>query len=360
MGVIRVLLAIAVVLVHVGGVWGYQMIDGVIAVQAFYIISGFYMSLIINEKYNQKKSYGLFISNRLLRIFPTYFLIAIITILVITILNNTGNKQEFFTKFPDLSFGSKAFILFVNTFIIGQDVAMFVGLDASGSIHFVRHYLLSTPPVFTLLICPAAWSLGVELMFYLVAPFLVKRKIQVILFLMFLSLVLRLIIYKTGHYYDPWTYRFFPTELLFFLLGNISYRIYKRLIGYKRTPKIGMYSMFGFILCIILFRYIPGSYEIKQYLFYVLFTFFVAAIFIYTKNNPVDRFIGELSYPIYLFHISIILYFIPLFGLKFSNGSLKSLAALLLTIIFSTILVQYLIRPIDNYRNKRILLISKA
>ena len=41
-----------------------------------------------------------------------------------------------------------------------------------------------------------------------------------------LSLALRFIIYYPMHLkFDPWTYRFFPTELTLFLMGMLSFRL---------------------------------------------------------------------------------------------------------------------------------------
>ena len=46
MGVIRFLLACGIVLCHSSLIFGYTPLSGSLAVQCFYIISGFYMSLI--------------------------------------------------------------------------------------------------------------------------------------------------------------------------------------------------------------------------------------------------------------------------------------------------------------------------
>ena len=56
MGILRFILALAVVFVHTGHIYGSdfygtRLMGGVVAVQAFYIISGFYMALILNTKY---------------------------------------------------------------------------------------------------------------------------------------------------------------------------------------------------------------------------------------------------------------------------------------------------------------------
>lgn len=71
MGSLRFLLAIAVVIDHSGPIFGVESVGGSTAVQAFYIISGFYMSLILSEKYvGANGGYSLFFTNRLLRLFP--------------------------------------------------------------------------------------------------------------------------------------------------------------------------------------------------------------------------------------------------------------------------------------------------
>ena len=50
------------------------MIAGNTAVKAFFIISGFYMTLVLSSKYERKRhSLWLFYSNRVLRIYPMYY-----------------------------------------------------------------------------------------------------------------------------------------------------------------------------------------------------------------------------------------------------------------------------------------------
>ena len=95
MGTIRLILATAVIIFHSSSIFGIQSVGGQIAVQAFYIISGFYMALILNEKYiGINNSYKLFISNRFLRIYPIYWIVFIITIIA-SIASNiyTNGKQ---------------------------------------------------------------------------------------------------------------------------------------------------------------------------------------------------------------------------------------------------------------------------
>ena len=65
MGVIRFLFALTVLLSHEVDLFGLTLTGSIIAVQCFYIISGFYMGIILEEKY-KLSDYKLFISNRFL------------------------------------------------------------------------------------------------------------------------------------------------------------------------------------------------------------------------------------------------------------------------------------------------------
>ena len=75
MGTIRLLLALAVVFTHS---YGYLFTGGKLAVQLFYIISGYLMSLILLNNKTYSNLYK-FYSNRLLRLFPVYWGVAILT-----------------------------------------------------------------------------------------------------------------------------------------------------------------------------------------------------------------------------------------------------------------------------------------
>ena len=50
-GFLRLLLAIAVVLVHSSGIFGIGLLGGVEAVEIFFMISGFYMVLVLENIY---------------------------------------------------------------------------------------------------------------------------------------------------------------------------------------------------------------------------------------------------------------------------------------------------------------------
>jgi peptidoglycan/LPS O-acetylase OafA/YrhL len=62
-----------------------SILPGLVAVQVFFIISGFYMSLILKEKY--KTNTILFYTNRLFRPFPTYLLVLVLSVIALTTLD---------------------------------------------------------------------------------------------------------------------------------------------------------------------------------------------------------------------------------------------------------------------------------
>ena len=325
------------------------------AVEVFFIISGFYMSLILNEKYNKKNSYKLFISNRALRLFPTYIFVLIITVITIYIFDIFGIKLEIISDFQNVNFFSKLYSALVNLLILGQDTSLFLGFDSKGALHFVGQFRNSKPLVWHLLLCPPAWSLSLELMFYAIAPFLIRRRLSVVLILMALAFTARIVIYSKGYYYDPWTYRFFPLELFFFLSGNVAYRIYKYAQGMKVTRKVGIIMLISSLIFLFVFNFIPITNYIKQYMFYFFFIFSIPFIFQYTKRSSADRFIGELSYPVYIIHWFILSYFLPIIHhfYPYSEG-LQGLLATIFSIGFSYLIIKVLIKPIDNYREKRV------
>ncbi len=358
MGILRFILAITVVIAHSGSIFGFRFVGGQIAVQAFYIISGFYMSLILNEKYvGINGSYKLFISNRLLRLFPIYWTVLFMTIAfsIAISLHTNGNNLGHFTiyaeYFNSMSFGSFFYLLFTNLFIIFQDISMFLGFDRiSGHFHFTSDFRKIAPGTYQFMFIQQAWTIAIEIYFYLIAPFIVRKKLNIIFILIITSLLLRFILSYSGYNYDPWSYRFFPTELLFFLLGIISYHIYVRI----RVLEIKKYYLNTIFLSItgftVFFDFLPIPYKYQIYL--LLFFICLPFIFILTKQWKHDIYIGELSYPIYISHL-LVLTCINTF--KKTMNSELGLSLTILTILFSIALNELVAKKIERIRQKRIL-----
>ncbi|HCK23430.1 MAG TPA: acyltransferase [Bacteroides graminisolvens] len=358
MEILRVLLAISVVLAHSTPILGCSLVGGPVAVQVFYIISGFYMSLILNEKYiNQNNSYRLFLSNRFLRLFPVYLVVLLLVLLTsVAVLCLYGDTHKnplhaYFEYSGSLSPGSFIFLVFTNIFIFFQDVVMFLGIDIStGHLFFTENFQNHSPALHQFLLIPQAWTIGVELTFYLLAPFIVRRKLFLVGILMLLSLALRLILYRSGLNHDPWTYRFFPTELVFFLMGNVSYRIYQKLKNIQIKPLLTKGILLGLLSCTLLYDRVDGPF--KMYVYFLLSILALPFIFRLTKNWKWDAHIGELSYPIYICHI-FVLFCITRFHIPLIHGNL-GFTLTLWTIVLSILLNYFVARRIEAYRQKRV------
>ncbi|WP_405608537.1 acyltransferase family protein [Polaribacter sp. Asnod1-A03] len=372
MGLLRLLLALCVVVAHSGAIFGFGLVTGKTALHSFFVISGFYMALILNEKYiGQNNSYKLFISNRLLRLYPIYWVIAICTIVFSVVMylvtgNDFGPLQPYVEYFDSMNFGTIFFLIFTNIIIFLQDIVMFLGLDTiTGGLFFTKDFRQTDPALYNFLLVPQAWTVGLELIFYLIAPFIVRRKIKFIVILLFISLAIRIVFYVNGYQKDPWAFRFFPSEIFFFLLGTLSYHMYKKMKSLNiKTSTLKL--VYVFILVFSLFySFIPyiGSFPtyphfpLKSMIYIFCIFLSIPFIFILSKKWKRDRYIGELSYPVYLSHILILNLIrwvdIPLFN------NYTSIFLSIFSIIFSIVLTELVTNKIEGYRQRRVKVVKK-
>jgi len=351
MGLIRLLLAISVITAHSSSILGLNFIQGQLAVEVFFMISGFYMALILTEKYHQSKT---FFTNRLLKIFPTYWFVLILCLiyqLIHYFVHPTSpDILGFFNPNYHLNLLSSLFFLIPNLIILGLDTNLFFGLNPhTGILFFTSNFRLFTPKSYEFNLIPQAWSLSLELMFYLFAPLLNKLKTKSLLLIMSLSLVLRLLLYSKGLNHDPWSYRFFPTELIFFVAGILMYRIYQH-IKDKQLKLFSFYSFIFYLSYLISYQFLPHERTKQIILFLFSFTF-LPFIFNFFKKNKFDRNLGELSYPVYICHfliIDTITHFTQL------NHTYLGIITIILSIFLSILLNKFIIQPIDNFRQSRL------
>lgn len=370
MGIIRLLLAISVIIAHSESIFGIKMVGGTLAVQAFFIISGFYMALILSEKYTtaaqNRGGYKLFITNRLAKLYPSYWIVCLL-ILALSAAAYLYSSSPFLLSdyaraYHYLSPLTLGILIFSNASLLLQDVLMFMGLSPESGLLYFAKDLPSTPlseVVYPFLLVRPAWSISIEIMFYLIAPYLVKRSNRVITLLIGLSLLTRLALYLNGYFEDPWSYRFFPSELLFFLLGIVGYRIYRWLAPWfgsaPERQRILWTVYLGCIILILSLPLLPIPQAVRHILFLVYFFPSVPLIFILSKHWKRDRYLGELSYPLYISHLFCLVFAeraLPRLGLSADwSGEL----CLLLTLLFSILLNEFVLKPIDKHRQGRVL-----
>lgn len=359
MGVIRLLLALSVVVGHMGGVFGYTLVDPAVAVEVFFIISGFYMAMILSEKYN---SYSLFITNRFLKIYPAYLVVLLVTFVLSTIYLVATHNYENGIVGKIISAQQKvpasALIPMVlsNLTIFGQDVLFFFRVDGHSNVSFTTNYQNSNFVLIRLLAVPQAWSIALELMFYLIAPFLNKLKTLPLLLIGAASLCLKITLYRSGLTNDPWTYRFFPSELFFFILGILSYRLYKTsfftAVDSKLNHRWTNILYISFLLVFFLFS--PGLNSIQSALFIAAFTFLLPFIFEKFRKVRLDKKIGDFSYELYIAH-ELCIYSMTNIISRFSHHTeINKILVLIGSLVFSYALSILVTQKIDRFRQNRI------
>jgi len=350
MGSVRTLLAIAVVFAHS---YGFVFTGGKLAVQVFYIISGYLISLILlsNPSYLNLKN---FYMNRWLRLFPIYLLVAFLSLTAFTLSYYMGNDL-FFYIYEDVGLKASILLVISNIFIIGQDLVFLTGVS-DGVFGFTTDFTQSEIPVWNGLLVPQAWTLSLEILFYVIAPFILKDK-KVWLTLMFLSLILRGYLIHIGIGNNSFfSHRFFPTELALFLFGALSHQIIKpayQNLNILENSLIMNTATATSILFVIFYFLIPVN---RIYLELVLIIFIMLTLpFLanFQKKFKIDNFIGSLSYPIYISHI-LIISVISFFGNAFNFKDTWIYIPLILssTIVFAFFLEILINQKIDKLRTK--------
>lgn len=342
------------------------MHDGRQAVQIFYIISGFYMALVLSTRYTSARP---FYASRFLRIFPVYWIVLAATMLwSLAVLALRGDALALHAYFDEPLRHNGIFgiacALFSNLTLIGQDWILFLRHDAGLPPQFSADLRLQPAPLYAYLVLPQCWSVGIELAFYAMAPMLNRMRSFSLVALAVAMLVARLASYQAlGLAHDPWTYRFFPFELTAFIIGMLAYRIYKRLKLIRVARQLPRISERAYALaCAGLLLFAWGHQRVTglfagiagpdQGVLLGLPAWLIALplIFLIFGGHPLDRLIGELSYPVYLVHLPVI-QSLTLFWSGARASSMFGITSAVVSVALSYFLYSLVIAPLDRKRH---------
>jgi peptidoglycan/LPS O-acetylase OafA/YrhL len=363
MGFIRLFLALSVMLWHMP-CRNFSALDGGVAVLMFFILSGFYMALTINENfYGQPGWRKRFYLSRTFRLYPAYF-----TMLAATVL------WAALTHVPDVFLGNAGVPLpgllglqALNILLLGQDVFKLVlwAGNYPGGQHLNHSIIAAMPAHFfenRWMVLPQAWTLGSELLFYPIAPFIVRSLPRILVFLG-ISLCIRWGLIFGGHGFmsELWGYRFFPATLCFFLLGSLSYHFYRRIRNWTGAARAGggiFVAFVGFAVVSMLRwhgillapDFATGYDSLQAWAGYLIFAAALPCMFCCWRKSLLDRMAGELSYPLYLAHELVI----TLVFAKIPGGQTeKELAAFLLCGAAAAALFMLVDRPVAAWRHRQ-------
>jgi peptidoglycan/LPS O-acetylase OafA/YrhL len=310
LGLLRILLAIAVLSGHSARPLAQlRWLPADLAVEIFFVISGFYMQLVLSTKYTKAKLgrswASQFYKARYSRLLPTYLVWSLIVAAAGLVLPTSTpySVWHFVGGLPN-TLGNllfKVFLCFTNATIFLQDVTMFFAVR-NGQIHWTTNFRNSDELLYRGITVPPAWSLGIELSFYFIAPYLLKLRSHSLLLASCLCLATKVIAVSALHLSDPWTYRFFPFELGYFLLGALAFRYRHSLEGVvpKRIAKYCVYPI------VIVFAAVRIPVPAPTLAYPIAIACLLPFLFRTTSGSKTDRLIGELSYPFYIFHYFLV------------------------------------------------------
>ena len=135
-------------------------------------------------------------------------------------------------------------------------------------------------------------------------------------------------------------------------MGVLGYHFNKKKLFIENKSWLKKLELFIFI-SVVLISVVYNKINFQYLnLFYIIF-FFIAVPFIFnlTKKNKIDRIIGDLSYPIYISHLFILM---AVNALNINIFWGKGLTLVILTSIFSFILNKAISDRIEVFRQKRV------
>jgi peptidoglycan/LPS O-acetylase OafA/YrhL len=349
MGVLRVFLALAVVASHTGDFGFLKMMGGGEAVQLFFVISGFYMSLILDKKYH---SNSLFYSNRFLRLYPAYALVLLATMtwFMIDWAYTRHRPPPYWIAEANVEMAIWQWLAlqFSSLTMVGLDLPALFHWKSGQGFMFLTFAAESAPDgvywagQFSWI--SQAWSVGTEMWFYVLAPFLLRRHIVVQTAIASASLFLMIWMTSTGLQ----AYFFFPANLWLFIAGSILFRFYQcKYFKYFSIPNWSGFAALAYVLFAVC-AVGSSSNVVVHIIALMLIALCLPFLFDTFSRKDWDAIIGNLSYPVYLVHALII----SVVTAVFHAGD--GIVVAVLSLLVAAFIARYVDDPVSRYRQRRV------
>lgn len=321
-------------------------IIGEYAVFAFYVLSGFLMTTIMQKTYGYTSS-GLqkYALNRFLRLYPMYWIVLVFSILVVLIVSEPYSIQ------------------FKDAIRLPKDI-----MEAIYNLTMI--YPALSPGQIQPRLAPPTWALTVEIFFYICIALGISKTKKITIVWVLLSVVYFITSYLIGLSSSERYFSILAASLPF-SLGAFAFYYKKDLYKYAKNLKVThpisiltIYILHAFILSLNKY-YMP--FEISIYVDEIgIYSNLLLAVFsvivLYFNGQKIfskkfDKLIGDFSYPIYLCHwqcgllASYLLFDTPTKGLSF-DGLLVIGLATIFAVILSTILIVLVDNNISVIRSK--------
>ena len=241
------------------------------AVMFFFVISGFLITYTLSKNYSRDASgTARFYGNRFIRIFSLYWPLVVVALLVVP-----GAWAQLAAYGPLKQLAA--------VFLFGMDWSL--AFWGSASVKGLE----------------PAWTLALELFFYLLAPFLMRSwKLAVAALVVCLVVRLGFVVANGPGFQGLWTYVFPPSSYCFFLMGHVVCLAGAR-YRFLAVPWLGIAALAA-SLAVMTFGSLRDFDSPRFWGSIVLFTVALPGLFEATKNIGWMNRLGDLSYPAYLVH----------------------------------------------------------
>lgn len=310
------------------------------------MLSGFLITfLLLKEKeFFGKINFKNFYIRRILRIWPLYYFIVILSLFIL----------------PNFS------ILYINE-------SFFEFQNNIETIKIITLFIFILPNVLYLIkpiaFAAQTWSIGVEEQFYLIWPFIVNRFkkyklvfISVILFYWLFYWFLSLNLLDKLPYINLFKnfYELFKIDVLSIgALGAVLYNEKSKVCDLVNSTLVFFISIFALI---IMYFYLPNEIEIFRIIYAILFLIIILNLILNEKlenlfENKWFNHLGKISYGIYMYHQILIVLTINLVLKYFKNiGLIENVIiytfSIILTLLISHLSYSYFETPLLKIKNK--------
>lgn len=246
---------------------------GAHAVTAFYMISGYLMTKVIHEVYGLTlHGTGRFLMNRFLRIYPPYLFFVAVSLILLALFPTTFGQTYSNMQMP----GS--------------------GYD------FFRNITLFDLPHATALVIPPAWTLTVEVFFYLAMALLLSRHRAIVICWFAVSLAITIWLLASGATFGE---RYSPLHAasMFFSTGALVYfhqDLFARLAFSRRTAWAALTL---FCVAPLLTRWAGLTHGIVGFYGPAILFVPIFMTVLRSRSGSWDRWLGDLAYPVFITHL---------------------------------------------------------
>lgn len=303
---------------------------GIYAVYCFFLVSGFLMTLVLERTYPYS-SEGLsrYAVNRVLRIYPAYLLVCALALVLIDLLPDVAFNTSHKLRWPDTTGRWLA-----NFFIFG----------------LLRDNLSLVPP---------AWSLNLELVYYVAMGLLLSRGRIVITLWFGASCAYTIYLLATEPSFGP-RYASILGASLPFALGAMLYSYRHRLEWIAGWTALVSAPLFLLNVALAAWHPLASQTEGHFYVSLLLGAFLLSAL---SRLRPgdfpvwwqrLDRLGGNLSYPIFLchLHVAAIVAWLAFDGVKVKDSGIMWASTFLLTNLVGYVIYLAVDRNIDGLRDR--------